>query len=148
MKFIRKAKAADATRLFEILVDATTAGGAGFYPDDILDDWHGGRTVRGMAEVLNNEKFFVLEDEGQVRGYVHMTDDQIVGLFVDPSDHGTGYGKALVTFAINEIKQRPIKILATLNAVEFYAKYGFEKVRMETIRRHERDIYVWEMRLA
>ncbi|MEX0330417.1 MAG: GNAT family N-acetyltransferase [Puniceicoccaceae bacterium] len=147
MKFIRKAKAADATRLFEILVESTAAGGAGYYPEDILEDWHRGRTVRGMSEVLFYENFYVLEDESEPRGYVHLAEGKIVGLFVDPKDHRKGYGRALFEFARNEIKERPIKILATLNAVEFYARFGFEKIAMQTVRRNERDIYVWEMEL-
>jgi GNAT superfamily N-acetyltransferase len=148
MKFIRKAAAGDASRLFEILVGATAAGSAGYYPEDIIRDWHAGRTVRGMAEVLAHETFFVLSDEGEVKGYVHLGSGEIVGLFVDPKEHGKGYGKALLQFAIKEVTERPVKVYATLNAVEFYARYGFAKVQMRAIRRHERDIYVWEMRLA
>ena len=147
MKFIRKAKAADASRLFEILVESTAAGGAGHYPADILEDWHRGRTVRGMSEVLFYENFYVLEDEAEVRGYVHLGEGKIIGLFVDPKDHGKGYGKALFEFARGEIRERPITILATLNAVDFYARFGFEKVGLQTVRRNERDIYVWEMTL-
>ena len=68
-------------------------------------------------------------------------------MFVDPPDHGKGYGKGLLEFAISEVRERPLKVLATLNAVEFYAHFGFKKVQMRVIRRHERDIYVWEMQL-
>lgn len=100
-----------------------------------------------MSEVLFYENFYVLEDESEARGYVHLGEGKIIGLFVDPEHHGKGYGKALFDFARNEIRERPIKILATLNAVDFYAKFGFEKVAMQTVRRNERDIYVWEMEL-
>ncbi len=148
MKLISKASTKDAIRLFEILSAATTAGGIGYYPQDIINDWHAGRSAAGMREVLLSETFYNLLDEGEIKGYVHLGNAEIVGLFVDPKDHGRGYGRDLIHFAIKEIRDRPVKVLATLNAVDFYAKFGFEKVDMRVVRRHERDIYVWEMRLG
>jgi GNAT superfamily N-acetyltransferase len=148
MKLIRKAMAGDASSMFNILVHATESGSEGFYPEDIILDWHRGRTSRGMAEVLLSEIFYVLVDDHEVKGYVHITEKEILGLFVDPSEHGKGYGKGLLMFALKEIKERPITILSTLNAVEFYAHFGFKKVKMKSIRRHDRDIYVWEMKLS
>ena len=104
MKLIRKAKAGDVSRLFSILVEATREGGSGYYPDDILEDWHSGRTAAGMAEVLRYETFYVLQHEDELRAYVHISKGQIVGLFVDPKDHGKGYGRAMVEFAKKEIR--------------------------------------------
>ena len=147
MKLISKAATKDAIRLFEILVAATRSGGEGYYPEAIINDWHAGRTAAGMREVLISETFYNLLDEGEIKGYVHLGDKEIVGLFVDPEQHGKGYGRDLLHFALKEIRDRPVKVLATLNAVDFYAKFGFEKVAMRVVRRHERDIYVWEMRL-
>jgi len=148
MKLIRKATNGDVTRLFKILVDATTIGCAGYYPEDIISDWHRGRTARGMTEVLLSEIIYVLQDEEEIRGYVHLKPGEIVGLFVDPGEHGKGYGKDLLKFALKEIQERPVKILATLNAVDFYTHFGLEKGQLAVVRRNERDIYVWEMQLA
>ena len=101
-----------------------------------------------MAEVLFSEIFYVLTEDDEIKGYVHFTKAEILGLFVDPKEHGKGYGKALLQFALKEIQERPVKIYATLNAVEFYTHFGFKKVKLAVVRRHERDIYVWEMKYA
>lgn len=133
--------------MFSILVNATEVGSVGYYPEDIIQEWHRGRTSKGMAEVLLSETFYVLQENKEIKGYIHINAYKILGLFVDPSEHGKGYGKALLKFALNEIKERPIKILATLNAVEFYDHFGFKKVLLKAICRRDRDIYVWEMQL-
>ena len=148
MIVIRKAKDGDADRLFSILVEATQAGCIGFYPEEISDDWHRGRTARGMREVVAKETFYTLSEYDGVKGFLHLNDQEIVGLFVDPKEHGKRHGRALLLFALKEIKERPIKVYATLNAVGFYTKFGFEKVKLVVVRRNERDIYVWEMRLV
>ena len=47
----------------------------------------------------------------------------------------------------SQIASRPIHILATLNAVPFYSKLGCRKVAIESVRRHDHDIYVERMEL-
>ena len=125
MIVISKATDGDAARLFSILVEATQVGCIGYYPEEIIDDWHRGRTMRGMREVISNETFYTLSEDEKIKGYLHLNDQEVVGLFVDPKEHGKKYGKALLLFALKEIKERPVKVYATLNAVGFYSKFGF-----------------------
>ncbi|MDU9002240.1 GNAT family N-acetyltransferase [Sedimentitalea todarodis] len=44
---------------------------------------------------------YVLEENGDVVGFIALLGNEIGGLFLDPSRHGRGYGKALVTFAVD-----------------------------------------------
>jgi hypothetical protein len=61
---------------------------------------------------------------------------------VHPLDQRKGYGTELFRFAAGKMHVRPILVKATLNAAPFYAKLGCRKVRTESIRRHDHDIYV------
>jgi GNAT superfamily N-acetyltransferase len=91
---------------------------------------------------------FSLVDGDVVRGFVHIGSAEVVGLFVHPDDHRKGYGTELFRFAVGKISVRPILVKATLNAVPFYAQLGCRKAATESVRRHDRDIYVQRMELV
>ena len=148
MDLISRAGLGDASRIFDIMVRATEKGSIGYYPQDIIDYWHRGRTPVGMREIVSTERVFMLSSDGVIKGFVHLNDRGIIGLFVDPDEQGKGYGRSLLKFALNEVSERPTRVLATLNAVAFYEKAGFAKIKLEVVRRSERDIYVWIMELA
>jgi len=147
MKEIKRATTEQSARLFEIMVKATEAGCASFYPPEIIEIWHKGRTAEGMAEVIEKSEFYYLVDEEIIRGFVNINDTELLGLFVWPDDHGKGYGKELFHFGINKILNRPVIIKATLNAVPFYSSLGCRKKGVEAVRRHGHDIYVHRMEL-
>lgn len=148
MKKIERATVAQATRLFEIMVEATNVGCAPYYPPEIMAIWHKGRSAEGMAGVIAKAEVFSLTDSGIIRGFVHVEGAEIVGLFVHPDDHRKGYGTDLFNFAVEKIAVRPVLIKATLNAVPFYAKLGCRAMGVEAVRRHDHDIYVQRMELA
>ena len=104
MKQIDKATTDQAERLFEIMVKATEAGCAPFYPAEVINIWHKGHSTKGMAGVIAEEKMHSLTDDGVVRGFVHIADSEVMGLFVHPDDHHKGYGSALFRFAISKIQ--------------------------------------------
>ena len=148
MRRIESATTDQASRVFDIMVRATELGCVGFYPPEVISIWHKGRSVEGQAGVIAQGGVYVLIDEQAVRGFVHFKDSEVVGLFVDPDYQRKGYGTELFRFAVGEIQARPILVKATLNAAPFYAKLGCRKVAMESIRRHDHDVYVQRMELV
>ncbi len=148
MKRIDKASPDQAERLFEIMVRATEVGCAASYPPEVIAIWHKGRSVEGMAGVIAEASIFTLIDDDVPRGFVHVGESEVVGLFVHPDDHCKGYGTDLFRFAVEKIGTRPILILSTLNAVAFYSGLGCHRVATESVRRHEHDIYVERMELV
>ncbi len=85
------------------------------------------REVRDLY--VPSAETYVVEEEGKVVGFVALLGDEIGGLFVDPSKHGRGYGKALVNHAV-AIKG-PLKVeVFRDNEVgrPFYERYGFRFV--------------------
>jgi GNAT superfamily N-acetyltransferase len=101
-----------------------------------------------MAGVIAKADIYALRDDNTIRGFVHIGDSEVVGLFVHPDDHRKGYGSELFRFAIEKIDKRPIIVKATLNAVPFYSKLSCHFAATESIRRHDHDIYVGSMELA
>lgn len=137
-----------ASRLFDILIQATELGCAVCYPPEVISIWRKGHSVEGMASIIAQGGVYVLIDEEAVRGFVHITGSEVVGLLVHPDDQRKGYGTELFRFALDKIRVRPILVKATLNAAPFYAELGCVKVRTESVRRHEHDIYVERMELV
>ncbi len=73
-----------------------------------------------------NAETYVLEEDAGVIGFIALLENEIGGLFLDPSKHGRGYGKALVDHAV-AIKG-PLKVeVFRDNQIgrPFYERYGF-----------------------
>ena len=147
MSLIRSATVADSEALFQIHLRAVALGGVDYYPDEILEAWHAGRSASGLAEVIASGGCFVLEEEGKTLGFVHVRDRELVGLFVAPEFQKRGCGSQLFQFAANQVNGRPMFLDSTLNAVSFYLKRGCVAGKIGCVRRNERDIYVHRMEL-
>lgn len=76
-----------------------------------------------------NAETYVLEEDGEVIGFIALLENEIGGLFLDPSKHGRGYGKALVDHAV-AIKGSLMVEVFRDNEIgrPFYQRYGFEFV--------------------
>ncbi len=140
MRRIERATYDQAERLFEIMVQATEISCAKAYPPEVIEIWNNGRSAEGVARVIVEGNVYSLVDAGIVRGFVHIGDFEVIGLFVHPSDHGKGYGTQLFTFAVDKIKLRPVIVKATLNATSFYATLGCRRIATESVRRYDQDI--------
>jgi GNAT superfamily N-acetyltransferase len=142
---IIKANSEQAKQLFDIMVRATEIGCRLFYPSEIISIWHKGRSAEGMADFIGQTNIYCILSKNTIRGFVHFDDTEIIGLFIDPDYHRKGYGSELFHFSVDKIKNRPIIIKSTLNAVSFYLRMGCHCVSTELVRRHDRDIYVKNM---
>lgn len=78
---------------------------------------------------LPNAETWVLEDNEIPIGFIALIGDEIGGLFLEPSFHGRGLGKAMVDHAV-DIKG-PLRVeVFERNAIgrRFYERYGFVEV--------------------
>lgn len=94
--------------------------------------------TESLEKQLERGQFFVLEDEGEARGYmaVYRISEQqwmLDKLYILPECKGRGYGRALVDHIIAIIRRRygcPVELLLDVNrrneAVAFYQHLGFE----------------------
>ena len=75
---------------------------------------------------LPNAETWVFEVDGAPVGFVALVGDEIGGLFLDPSHHGKGIGKAMVDHAATLRDQLRVEVFER-NAIgrRFYERYGF-----------------------
>lgn len=78
------------------------------------------------ALYLPNAETWVLENQGKLVGFIALIGDEIGGLFLEPTVHGQGFGRALVDHAVG--LKGPLRVeVFEKNAIgrRFYDRYGF-----------------------
>jgi ribosomal protein S18 acetylase RimI-like enzyme len=147
---VRKYEKADYDRVREICVAAFTAIHDGF--EDALGktifdyrygDWREGYAdyLRTIPDLGPDSKVYVVEDEGNVVGFVFTVIDSVhqigeIGLnAVDPKYQGRGIGKKLYQFALDDLRGRGAEVAyvgtgadaAHAPARAAYRAVGFDK---------------------
>ncbi|MGF7004862.1 GNAT family N-acetyltransferase [Aminobacter sp. BE322] len=128
---IRAHTDADRERLAEIWLEASRVGHP-FLPEaDLL-----GQQAMVRDIYLSQAENWVAELDGKPVGFIGLIDAFIGGLFVTPSAHGHGLGKALVLHAAGLKGDLEVEVYAANDtAVGFYRRLGFA----ETLRHDEDD---------
>jgi putative acetyltransferase len=134
----------DADAIAAAHVDSIRSLGPGFYSADIVDAWAAGLTRELYVQAMNNgEAFFVATqplDDRIVLGFSthnHDSGEHRTAVYVRGRAARHGIGSALFTLAEADALASGatrIDIAASLVAVDFYKKHGFE----ETGRGHHR----------
>ena len=118
----------------EPVMDAWRKANAVAHP--FLTEGYVSQVEREVREVyIPNAETYVIEDCGAVVGFIALLGNEIGGLFLDPSRHGRGFGRALVDYAF-AIKG-PLSVdVFRANEIgrPFYERYGFKLLAEE---RHE-----------
>lgn len=128
MNKIRRAENTDAARLAEIEVFNYRMN---FYPIFKEDQFYFGQlqVPDVMKLYLQDEgllkRTFVFDD-GVVKGFIRIREEEIEKLFVEPILQGRGIGAALLDFAVREHQARTLWALEkNARAIAFYQRYGF-----------------------
>ena len=124
---IRKATISDCARLAEIEIFNYRLN---FYPVFRNDDFYFGELqVPALMKTLRDQNFLCetfIYDDGVVKGFVRIHNDEIVKLFVEPVLQGKGIGAALLAFAVQEKGARWLWALEkNTRAIAFYERHGF-----------------------
>lgn len=127
-KLIRKAEAADASRIAEILVFSKRTHYRPIFQDDAVS--FGEMQVLPLAQDLleHPEKLsqYQVYDDGFVKGIIRMDVDEIAELYVDPLLEGQGVGSALINYAMDKVLHPHLWVLdGNEKALEFYQKHNF-----------------------
>lgn len=104
------------------------------YSSEQLEAWLAGRTPAGyLRGAENGEVYLVAELGGAVVGYANWQDQELLSLFVSPDFQNMGIGTLLLEACAATSEIRRVK--ATLSAVEFYRRFGFQKVRRDAMEK-------------
>jgi putative acetyltransferase len=118
---IRKYKTEDT----DALISVWEKGNALAHP--FLSEEFVAQVAKDMRNIyLPNAETWVLEEDQQPVGFIALIDNEIGGLFLDPSLIGKGYGRKMVDHAF--ALKGPLRVeVFKENAVgrTFYERYGF-----------------------
>lgn len=103
----------------------------------------GGLAYQLVTETDESDVYgFVAEDSGEIIGCITFSrlrfEDQTNAFILSPvavhSDyHGKGIGQRLITFGLNDLKDKGVDLVMTYGDPTFYSKVGFIPVTTETI---------------
>ena len=125
---IRKATLQDISRIAEILVFVKRIKFRPIFKDD--DYSFGELQVIPVAEKYSRPEIldciWVFEDEGIVKGLIHIEGKEVVELYVDYFFQGQGVGAKLLEFAKKEYDVNFLwAIEKNTDAIRFYEAHGF-----------------------
>lgn len=134
---VRDARPADAMPVFALHVAATRRLPRTHYTDEQVRDW---ADKRGEGpERYDTDDLLVAERDGAVAGFGEWDDvagtgaqtAELLACYVHPDHAGDGVGSALVDRIHDEMRAagyERAELTASLNAVEFYERHGYESV--------------------
>ncbi|MES2959503.1 MAG: GNAT family N-acetyltransferase [Pseudomonadota bacterium] len=103
-----------------------------------IDTWFEGRTPEIYLPLLERGQILVALLEGRIQGFVGALPGEVTSLFVLPEAAGHGLGSKLFMRGLARAEAAfdgPITVISTRNAVDFYARFGFEPVEEGTFVR-------------
>lgn len=123
-RVIREYQAADLSQV----VAAWESGTAVAHPF-LKEDFIAQERINISDVYMPNAETWVIEQDGQVIGFIALIDSEVGGLFVLSEHHGTGAGKALMDKARQLRGALEVEVFEA-NAIgrKFYVRYGFEKI--------------------
>lgn len=76
---------------------------------------------------------YVLENEGEIAGFISVVQHLLAALFMHPDHQGKGYGRALMEYVKERVPKLELKVYKdNENAIHFYERQGFS-VLEETV---------------
>ena len=99
----------------------------------LTDEFIAGERIAIREMYLPNTTTYVAEDGRTVIGFASMMGDELGAIFLDPSVHGQGVGRALMDHAARGHAFVDVEVFER-NAIgrAFYGRYGFQEVRKST----------------
>ncbi|MCO5613671.1 hypothetical protein L7F22_067949 [Adiantum nelumboides] len=96
---------------------------------------------------LPNSETFVLEKDGQIKGFLSLHENRLAALFIDTNSQGHGFGKEL----LNEAKKRRQALELTVysantRARSFYQACGFKLINEQSDPHtgHSEQVMRWQ----
>ena len=125
MKNIRKATIGDLARIAEIVIFNYRLN---FYPIFKNDDYYFNElqvpTIMKQYEVIINNMW--VYDDGAVKGFIQIENQEIKKLFVEPVLQGNCIGSMLLKYAIDYHNAKTLWALEkNTRAIRFYERHGF-----------------------
>ena len=139
----RRSSAIDAEVVFDLVSASVRSLAPVPYSQDVVDTWMFGRVVQDYRQDCTNQAIWVAERDQRPIGFAHGVPGEIIRLFVDEDCVGMGVGAELMQLALQDALPNnagKVTIEATVNAVPFYEKWGFETVGLGFFSGRDKDL--------
>jgi putative acetyltransferase len=128
---LRRARVEDATTIRNLHVAAIRRTCKPDYTPEQILAWSANRKIDRYRWAMEEggETMFVAVSQNRIVGFSSCYDDEICSVYVHPNYKGRGIGAILLQAVEDEIRGagwEEAHLNATLTAVQFYAKYGWE----------------------
>lgn len=126
---LRRSARPDASTVFSLTSAAVARLAPDPYPQDVVAAWMAGRSPADYAEACAAGEIWLAETPEGPAGFANAVPGELIRLFVDARCHGSGIGTALMQRALLDAIPSgggTVRIDATLNAVPFYRRWGFQ----------------------
>ena len=126
---LRPARQGDGQSVLELTWASVKGLAKDHYSAEVIANWMGERSPAYYENLIDRGLMVVAEQSGVIIGFVDSEPGELTRLFILPSAAGSGLGRRLLQIGIEQARRGhngPIKVEATLNAVEFYKKHGFK----------------------
>ena len=137
-RLIRRAHQDDAATLYVIHQRSVKAFCAAHYSEAHLAEWFLGRSAAIYQDALHAGRIWLAEADGRVLGFVEAIAGEVTLLFVAPDASGQCVGQQLLEHGVRlaaAMGQGHVTVIATLNAVSFYERHGFQSVEDQYFER-------------
>ena len=137
MLICRAATAADLAALWPLRTRPVRASCAAHYPATVIETWSASAPPTSLAVLVNLGSAVVAEEEdGALAGFavLNLASGEVDAVFVEPAYQGRGIARDLLRWLEGLAQGRGVQRLflsASLNAVAFYERAGFMRVRDE-----------------
>lgn len=131
---ICRATPADAPALARVRLAAIATTGA-WYDDGQRAAWAGLCAAEDLARAVaaGTQTIWLAQRAGAVSGFAAFGVDVVAGVYVAPGHARLGIGSALLRTGLTHLPCRTWRVMATRNAVPFYARNGFVAYRDEVL---------------
>ncbi|MEM7376480.1 MAG: GNAT family N-acetyltransferase [Pseudomonadota bacterium] len=147
-RVIRPACEVDTADLHALHTAAVRSACAPHYSTAVIEGWLHGRAPADYLPPVQRGDLHVAERGGEVLGFVEAVPGSVVALYVAPSAMRQGVGAALFQHGLSTALAAAggdVVLQATLNAVGFYRRFGFDAVRHTHVVRNRVEVPIVEM---
>ena len=139
---IRKIKATDYPRLMEIWESAVLSTHDFLKEEDFLN------YKEHLPVYFQHVTLFGFEQEGILIGFMGIAERNLEMLFIDNNYRGTGIGKKLITYAIDNLQVTKVDVNEqNTQAVGFYKHMGFSVYKRSSLDGEGKEYPILHMRL-
>jgi len=126
---IRKASIKDVNAIHGLIVTNLTQVNVQDYPDDVIEfmiQYY--NTTQIEKWILEKRIFLVAFSDDILVGTVMLDNREVKGLYVNPSFHGKGVGKKIMTYLEQQVIGETLELYASITAYSFYKKIGYTTI--------------------